>query len=655
MYLVPFNKLELTLLVLGIALLALFVILASTRGLSSMWHWLLGPIFFYEMVRLARKGRTIGIRCLYALILLLVIFALHPVASDRNAGSMPIHEMELFGQHLSHYLLTAQYVIVLLLAPIYFAAAISSERENRSLDFLLASPLHNHQIILGKLAARWLHLFGILLAGLPILALTQLWGGVDLVHLLAGTVVLGLTLLSLGSLSLLVSVLMKRSWSAIGISYAIGATVGLCCGGSFLSSPIAFQMHLEQIDILPITPPASIEPDEPKLNLKAIAVSVGEYAAVHGTFEVVCLGWSMRRMRTRMVKASHVTVSEYSSFLPEACALRQGEMISPGAGTTSVENATEFPKVMVAHYSGQVQFVLTGDASRRPPPKRVVMPPVGENPLLWKELYLGRSAEIMVVADLLWLYFIVIVVFLAIACVFSAEYSEPGDRVRPSLAVGAFGFIMLLSALLVVRAGTFAAASVSREREQRTLETLCSLPFTRMDILQAKWLGTIWIHRRSLIGLAVLFVLVAACGVYIIPLLLLLGTLVAHTVFAVGLGLFLSVYCRTTMRAYIIWAVVLLVITASSFVLGEVTSLPRGSQLGELLFQVQWWLVNGINPITTWYELISQCLYAGRRPGGYDRVQAQFACLIGLAVYLIAAVWLRLAAGWFFRREGDRG
>src|ERR1700682_1175773 len=84
-----------------------------------------------------------------------------------------------------------------------------------------------------------------------------------------------------------------------------------------------------------------------------------------------------------------------------------------------------------------------------------------------------------------------------------------------------------------------------------------------------KWLGAIWRYRRSLAALCVLFVLAAACGAHWLPLLLLAAAVATHTVFAVSLGLFLSGLCRSTMRAYLTWVVVLLVILVVSLVLGE--------------------------------------------------------------------------------------
>ena len=88
-------------------------------------------------------------------------------------------------------------------------------KERRTLDFLLATDLHSHEIILGKLAARLGTLLLVLLVGLPILSLLQLLGGVDPNLVVAGYAFLLFTVLSLAAASVLISVYARRSRSAV--------------------------------------------------------------------------------------------------------------------------------------------------------------------------------------------------------------------------------------------------------------------------------------------------------------------------------------------------------------------------------------------------------------------------------------------------------
>src|SRR5262249_28601690 len=100
----------------------------------------------------------------------------------------------------------------------------------KTLEFLLATELRNREIVLGKLASRLLSLTLFLLTGLPILSLTQLWGGVDVGVLLLAFACTGVTMLSLAALSTLISVQSRKPRDAIVLTYLsvagyLGATL----------------------------------------------------------------------------------------------------------------------------------------------------------------------------------------------------------------------------------------------------------------------------------------------------------------------------------------------------------------------------------------------------------------------------------------------
>src|SRR5208282_5800933 len=96
---------------------------------------------------------------------------------------------------------------------------IIEEKERRTLEFLFVTDLSSLEIVLGKLFARLAHVAMVLLTGLPVLALLQLLGGVDPNLLLMAFALTGLTMLSLGSLSILFSVLCKTGLSAVFDTY----------------------------------------------------------------------------------------------------------------------------------------------------------------------------------------------------------------------------------------------------------------------------------------------------------------------------------------------------------------------------------------------------------------------------------------------------
>src|SRR5262249_42521634 len=147
-----------------------------------------GPLLVYDLVRQARRGATTLIRCLYALLLLGLLYVLVTDHFPEYAGfkeffaapvARSIHDWARFAQRFVTSILPLQGVAVLLLTPAYLAAAIAEEKERKTIILLLTTRLRDREIVLGKLLGRLAHLACILLTGLPILLLTRLWGGVD--------------------------------------------------------------------------------------------------------------------------------------------------------------------------------------------------------------------------------------------------------------------------------------------------------------------------------------------------------------------------------------------------------------------------------------------------------------------------------------------
>src|SRR5262249_18506972 len=110
----------------------------------------------------------------------------------------------------------------------------------KTLELLFTTPLLDREIILGKMLGRLTHLACIFLTALPLISLTQFWGGVDGPALLAGFAVTGLALLSVGSLSMLCSVLAPNVLLAVVSSYGLVLVFGIFCTALPACSPVTF-------------------------------------------------------------------------------------------------------------------------------------------------------------------------------------------------------------------------------------------------------------------------------------------------------------------------------------------------------------------------------------------------------------------------------
>jgi ABC-type transport system involved in multi-copper enzyme maturation permease subunit len=439
---------------------------------------------------------------------------------------------------------------------------------------------------------------------------------------------MGLTLLSVGSLSLLVSILCRRTWTAVTISYVAASMPFWCCGLtgiSYLFSPIGFLAHLEAM------------PEGPTIESTVDALT--GFTAIHGLISLACVGWAMFLLRPSLGRSAAMPRVEHRLDEPKTLPFLLEYDLPGDHPTLALDVINERRAAM---------------ESLPPPlpighPSRVVLPRVNNKPLLWKELNLGQSAEWLVLTDLWWLYFTVLVLFLSMACLLTLGSGDEESQLRSTLAGATFALVGMLGICLAIAAGLRAAASVSREREQRTLESLCSIPVSRPEILQVKWFGSLWRYRRTLIGLGVLFALAGFCGVRLVPLALLLGTVTAHVVFAVSLGIFLSVLSRTTLRAYLSWALVMIAILAGSLLLGEFINERTQEVFGVPSDRLRLLLNQSLNPLAAWLHLMNDATRGRNEPAS-----PLFADLFGIQVYLLAAAVLCLTANRRFRREGER-
>src|SRR5205807_1496364 len=75
-----------------------------------------------------------------------------------------------------------------------------------------------------------------------------------------------------------------------------------------------------------------------------------------------------------------------------------------------------------------------------------------------------------------------------------------------------FAFLVLPGVALLTGVAYRLAGSVTREREQRTLESLLTLPISRWSLLRAKWLGSLLSFNLCLIAFALTLLIGVLAG-----------------------------------------------------------------------------------------------------------------------------------------------
>ncbi len=183
----------------------------------------LGPVFTFEWLRTARNWRVYAFRVVFGLALLGVLGVVALSSTDPYApGHAPtIQEQAAAGQAFSVAIVMTQLGMILLVAPAATAGTLCLDRQRGTLAHVMSTDLTNAEVVLGKLFARMLPVFGLVFASLGVISLCTLMGGIDPMGLMGSLLVsLGCALLA-GTLAFLLSVWAGKTHEVIMGTYVI--------------------------------------------------------------------------------------------------------------------------------------------------------------------------------------------------------------------------------------------------------------------------------------------------------------------------------------------------------------------------------------------------------------------------------------------------
>ncbi len=180
------------------------------------------PVLQRELLVNLRMNRSFVLLLAYVAVLGAVVYAAWPQQERVNLID-PVAAKELVS-----YFFLGQYLLASLMTPAFAAGAITGEKERKSYEMLLASPLRPSAIVLGKLLASLCHLAMLIVASLPIVLLCLPLGGVSFQEVLAAYVVLLVSVFSFGMISLACSSYFKRTSASLVVSYLLILPLALC-------------------------------------------------------------------------------------------------------------------------------------------------------------------------------------------------------------------------------------------------------------------------------------------------------------------------------------------------------------------------------------------------------------------------------------------
>jgi ABC-type transport system involved in multi-copper enzyme maturation permease subunit len=488
---------------------------------------LFGPVFVYETVRLGRRRLTFILRTLY---LLALTFTLGMVFLEWLSsigywtydfqGIRP-GQLSQYGDLAFRVFAPIQFGVVCFLTPAYVAGCIADEKERKTLEFLFATDLKNREIIFGKLAARILTLLMYVVAGLPVLSSLMLFGGIDPEMLLAAYAFTVVTVLGLAALSIYCSTVLRRPRDAIVMTY-------LTSGAYFIATFIApmylttapriygpitwfgYEVPVETIGLWmgggnPIFAIVQV------FGFGATTEDVGfRYALTYGVIILLCLGFSIVRLRAIALRQSYGTVG--------------------GTGTRAK--------------------------------KAKARPVCGNDPIFWKEVFVEGSqrrgwstfAGNVILALLAFCWPVLIFAHTHFDSFFHFTGFTAGNNLKYREAINVWlrvttGF---LSFLMMMGAAIRGAGAVTAERDRDTWISLISTPLSSWEMVIGKWWGAVLSVRK----LGWLLVAVWSFGMVIgsVYPFILVPTIVYVFVYVAAfawVGVFCSCTARTTLIASI--------------------------------------------------------------------------------------------------------
>ncbi|MBI3098367.1 MAG: ABC transporter permease [Planctomycetes bacterium] len=550
-----------------------------------------GGILGAEWRSVSRRHRIFSMRCGAVLVLAVLAWAIWPRPSAVfTTADFPERGRMLF---LALYYVT--YAILAVCAPVLMGSAIAREKEHRTLELLLLTPLGSGQIVLGKFISQFGALCLVPFSALPLVVACLFLGGVSTGEIVAGGFCLACLGLSVGAVAMLCSVFFSRTTVAVAVTYLalFFWSTAVFWGGMFAGPASIVFLLLNPFLILLTYPIAVVSPGFAPWMLPA---AIGSTAVL----SAICLALSAHFLRKRGLPdlptwgATRAGLVAFKGPVPPPVPRRYGETVrvalAPPAGAGVLSGAGQAGTLAprgggVPSAAGQagtpaprgggvsseavarpgpvspapVPFAeLVETPARAQPPQplpaslsapaapdirtRPYRGPVWDDPVAWREIRIGPPAGLRVVQ-------FIAVIGVAILAGFGLLFGIAGLASQPVIGEGVRTFIQgllmflqfpVFSACWLVL-GLFAAQTVVGERKSGVLDTIQVTPVTPHDYLRGKVLGCLH-ATRWLIGLwAVLLGLMAMVGLRAAPFVLAWGACaIAFLMAVLALGLWAS-------------------------------------------------------------------------------------------------------------------
>lgn len=207
------------------------------------------PVLQRELLVNLRTARAFLLLLAYQILLAAIVYFAWPQVERLDLSADQEAARRLFDLFF-----LGQFVLASLMAPSFASGTLTGEKERKTYEMLLASPLKPGAIVLGKLLASLAHLALLIFTSLPIVMLCLPLGGVSLYELLAAYAILMVAVATFGMISVACSSFFARTASSLVVSYLLILPIALA--GAFVWQMLGQNGGLRLIVLL-ITVPAA--------------------------------------------------------------------------------------------------------------------------------------------------------------------------------------------------------------------------------------------------------------------------------------------------------------------------------------------------------------------------------------------------------------
>lgn len=502
----------------------------------------------------ARKPRFYVIRFLCGLFLLYLIVTTSWRWNNSNR-TLTLDELADVGSGLFLMTVWIQGSTAVFLTPAIVAGTIAEARQRKVLHYLLASPLSNGEIVLGKLLVQLLYLVILVMVGFPVMSLALLLGGVDPIILaLTEGGVLSIIFL-LGSVSMFTSSRLQKPRDAILCTY----------GFVFVWLMLPVIKEVVRHELVPLA--ASVY--DPVVQF----LSVIELSSPTGILDAG-LGPGRRGSIVPVSPAFWMIGLNFLSGLvllvPTVRGLRSRERDEGKGRKGWIFGARDRERGWLRSRP----FSL-------------------DDPMLWKECpgrYRFRSPALRMlvtafktVAIGLLGFWMLVYAWPAFSDVLRFGYGQGGGDYfdpRRSFNVGVRFATVCGYLLLVLLLAAVAAGGITSEKEKDSWISLISTPMDGSEILRGKIAGAFWSARYLFAGLLIVWWTGMVAGsLHPIGFALLVIATAIYSAFAVALGLHYSSICRNSTRSLVATFATLIVINGGYMMCCMPALITSGSSL----------------------------------------------------------------------------